>query len=108
MTAFEVYLITRVEALEASLFLVAAAALMLSLLRVATSRGEPSDFCRKRVWLLPLILLGICVAIPSEEDVAMMYVIPAISKNEQLLKLPASIVELADKKIQEMIKEVAK
>jgi len=69
---------------------------------------EAKERTKKILWLLPWVLGVFLLAalLPSTEEVAMIYVIPKVARNEDMRKIPGNVAALANEGLEKLIEAV--
>lgn len=109
MTHFQMYLITRLDSVVILLGMVGGLVILAGVLVCL------SKYTGEERWAQPLhpirwmcigvIMVGVACMIPSKNDIALIYAVPAIVNNEDIQALPPDLAKLARSKIEELLKE---
>ena len=108
MTTFDVYLFTRLDGLVVTAWLIF---VLLCIVAIVMFIGWVGDDLREetiqkyvpKLIISLIVSLLISIAIPTTKDAAIIYVLPKIVNNEDVQKLPSEIVQLARKKLAELM-----
>ena len=104
LTHFQMYLITRLEYLAAGLLLFGFLTFALGLAWTATRIVEERE--RKpgvRALVIGSVLMLLSLFIPSKEDVALIYIVPAIVNNEDAQRIPPELTKLARRELKKLL-----
>ena len=119
ITPFHMYLIMKLDSVD-TLITVMVFIMLLTLIVLLVLLGNNYDYSEKegsaywnywKKWfitttiLIPL-LSAINAALPSTKEIAIILTAPAIINNEDVQALPAELIQLARKEVQEMLKPV--
>lgn len=117
MTALNLYFILILDSVGVGLFILLCC-LLIAVLIIGVGYAEElfssdeSELKAKRTFKCCIggafFCLFLLVALPSTKQAAIMYVLPKIAANEDVQQLPAELVQLARKKVAELLKEEEK
>ena len=108
LTWWQVYLWTRLDGIR-SLFIIGVVILLIGLFFYVVILADSSyDWEDIKKWFFLQLSLGVLflllsVAIPSKEDFALIYVLPKIVNNEKVQQIPEKFLDVANKKLDEML-----
>jgi len=111
LTHFQMYLITRVDAISFMLFMYGAfslaAGFVFTLIQATTkdARDWVTKVRSKRIALIGGLSLFLCAMLPSKSDISLIYTVPAIVNNQDVQSIPSELAKLARVKLEEMVKE---
>jgi membrane-associated HD superfamily phosphohydrolase len=112
ITTWHMYLLTRLDSIVIStvlLFILSCIIIGLSIINwKIEDDSEPEKYPKKTITIFSFILvisLLLSVVIPDTKTMALIYVIPKIINNEKVQKIPGKILDLANIKLDEWIKE---
>jgi hypothetical protein len=106
LSIFQMYLFTRVDVLIGFFIFFLFVSFIFLLFKFIDETLDFGSFVGGASSFLFFSLLLILT--PSQKDIAMIYIVPAIVNNENVQELPNDIVKLARVQIEKMIEDVAK
>jgi len=106
LTWFDVYLWTRLDVVSAMFVITAITGL--GLLPVYTMLIDIFKWKELKKYFFAQLAIGLlsaffAMAIPDSKDFALIYVLPKIVNNEKVQQIPEKLLDLANKKFEEML-----
>lgn len=109
MNAFETYLILQLDSLHVANVLLMFYLLISGIVRGfyldMHDQGEKVPVMAKRHAMIALAFLCLGAVVPSTKTALAMFIVPAVTQNEEAKKIPGKVIELINEKLDGLLKK---